>query len=342
MIIPVFKPSINRKDMDSVLSCMVSDDIGPGSVSRQFIKSVAEYLHVSGGLAFREQSKALEIAVEALDLSPGSRVLLSPLSPGYYISVLQKHGLEPIYSDVDPSTGCLDSSAYERTIEAWKPSAVLLRYPLGAMPDSRFFCSAGIPVIEDVTTVFGAGSDEEKAGSEARYCILTLEEDGIITTAGGSALLSSSRNLISTFKKQTANFERSIIMTNLNAALGIVQIKQVKTFIAKRREIQDVFLKSVMKTKHRTIPALEEGDMVPYSFPVVLTAGVQKVIRYAAKHGIHVIPAFGGCAESCYPVESCACPNAEALRLRSVLFPLYPRLSGQNVKLIAKVLSTLP
>lgn len=342
MIIPVFKPSINRKDMDSVLSCMVSDDIGPGSVSAQFVKAVSEYLGLPGGTAYREQSKALETALDVLHLDPGSRVLLSPLSPGYYIQTLLTRGFTPVYADVDPSTGCMDGPSIEQALQTFAPAASLLYHPLGAADEDEALRSAGLPVIEDITTTFGVGRDGVKAGGDAKYLVVSLEEDGIITTAGGSILLSASKNLISDFKKQNAETVRSSSMTNLNAALGVVQIRQVDAFLAKRREIREVFMKSVMKTKHRSLPAAETDDMVPYSFPVVLKAGVQNVIRYAAKHDVRVVPAFDGCAQSRYSSDDCSCPNAEALRLRCVLFPLYPRLAGQSIQLIARVLSTLP
>ena len=328
--------------MDSVLSCMVSDEIGPGTLSTQFVKAVAEYMGIAGGLAFREQSRALGAALDVLGLEPGSLVVLSPLSPAYYVTVLLERELEPVYADVDPFTGCLDPSGFEKLRAVREPAAVLLRYPLGSVPDTEAFHACGIPVIEDISTAFGVDLNGAKAGSSSKYVILSLEEDGIITTAGGSLFMSSSRGILSEVKKQAADKTRSIIMTNLNAALGIVQIKQVDAFLAKRREIREVFVKSVMKTKHKTIMAEEERDMGPYSFPVLLKSGVQNTIRYAAKHGIRVIPAFESCAGSVYPLETCECPNAEVFRLRCVLFPLYPRLGGQNIQLVSRVLSTLP
>lgn len=328
--------------MDSVLTCMVSDDIGPGSISKQFVKAVAEYLGVPGGIAFRDQSGALALALDSLNLESGGNVLLSPLSPGYYVHLLQQRGLQPVYADVDPSTGCMTTEAVEHALASYHPAAALVWHPLGAVPDTDPLYEAGIPVVEDISTSFGADGAEGKVGAAAKYLVITLEEDGIITTAGGSLLFSSIRAIFSDFKKQTADTARSSSMTNLNAALGIVQIRQVEGFLRKRREIRELFLKSVMKTRHRAIPAAESPTMVPYGFPVVLKSGVQNVIRYAAKHGVRVVPAFDGCALARYAPEDTDCPNAEALRLRCVLFPLYPRLSGQSVQLIAKVLSTLP
>lgn len=342
MIVPVFKPSINRKDMDSVLSCMVSDEIGPGVITTQFAKSLAEYMKVPGALVFREQGKALELALDSLSLEPGRKILLSPLSPGWYLELLHQRQLVPVYADVDASTACLGAEALATLQKEGDFGAVLLHYPLGMIPQAEAFRETGVPVVEDITTVFGAGGEDKRVGTSASYAVMSLEEDGIITAAGGSAFFSSSRGILGDCKKQSEKNNRSSAMTNMNAALGMVQIRQVDDFLKKRREIYDVFLKSIMKTKHRSLTGGVEVEGVPYSFPVVLKSGVQNTLKYAAKHNIRVVPAFEGCALSLFQDDRRPCPQAEALYLRSVLFPLYPRLAGQSIQLISKVLSTLP
>ena len=45
MSIPVYRPTLKRRDMDAVLTCMVSDEIGPGSLAEQFSKEVARFLN---------------------------------------------------------------------------------------------------------------------------------------------------------------------------------------------------------------------------------------------------------------------------------------------------------
>ena len=49
MTVPVFKPSIRRKEMDAVLTCMVNDNLWPGQLSEQFVKEAASYIGAAGG-----------------------------------------------------------------------------------------------------------------------------------------------------------------------------------------------------------------------------------------------------------------------------------------------------
>ena len=46
MLSPVFRPMLRRRDMDSVLSCMVSDKVGPGDINREFSKLLTSLLKV--------------------------------------------------------------------------------------------------------------------------------------------------------------------------------------------------------------------------------------------------------------------------------------------------------
>ncbi len=93
MAVPVFKPFIRRKEMNAVLTCMVSEKIGPGPISKEFVHDVCDYLDVPGGYALRDPAKALSLAIESLSIEKGSNVVLPVLSPLYYLSVLKELGL---------------------------------------------------------------------------------------------------------------------------------------------------------------------------------------------------------------------------------------------------------
>jgi perosamine synthetase len=110
MLLPIFKPYIRRADMDSVLSCLISDEIGSGDISKELIIELGEFLNLTNGYLFRDYYRAISIALDLLELKSGSRVLLSPLSPGVYIDVFRDKGIIPIFVDVDSETALMDHS----------------------------------------------------------------------------------------------------------------------------------------------------------------------------------------------------------------------------------------
>ena len=55
--------------MDAVLSSLVDDRIGPGPISQDFVRECAVYLGISGGIAFREHRRAVEIVFDAMEIA---------------------------------------------------------------------------------------------------------------------------------------------------------------------------------------------------------------------------------------------------------------------------------
>jgi dTDP-4-amino-4,6-dideoxygalactose transaminase len=340
MNISVFKPSIKRKEMDAVLNCMVSDRIGFGKAASQLSKEISDYLGVKGGIAFKEYYRALKVAVEALELEEGSGVIISALAPNVYRMVIEEANLEPVVVDVNSDSSIMDITEMEKKLES--ASAVLLNYEMGFLPDIEKIVEIDLPVIEDISMAFGADIGERKAGSFGRFTVVNMDEDGLITTGGGAAVLSASRKDYQVLKAKAESLHPTVFLPDMNASLGLAQLKSLHEYIELRREIADVFSKSLMRSRHKKL--VQHGDRlnINYSFPVVLETGISEVAAYARKKNILTEPAFSGSVAAYSEEVQGSCPNAKALLLRCMNFPLYPMLGKKNIAEIARVLSSLP
>ena len=69
MAVPIFRPTVKRRDMGSVLTCIVSDQLGPGEVSRDLVGRAAHMLGMAGGAVLTSTYLALSVALESLGLS---------------------------------------------------------------------------------------------------------------------------------------------------------------------------------------------------------------------------------------------------------------------------------
>jgi perosamine synthetase len=341
MAIPLFKPSIRRKDMDSVLTCLVNDALGPGEEHKQFVKMLADYIGVAGGIAFREPHRALKTALYALELEPKASVLLSPLSPGYYMDVLKELDLEPRFVDVEAETACFHVSALEKNIDA-STGALLLHYPLGLVQNIEEIIELPVPVIEDITESIGSNTGNAMAGSSGRFTLVGTEPENIITSGGGTVLLARNTRDLGKIRALTADFFKELFLPDINAALGRVQIKEIEKHITARAEIAKIFADAAAKSKHTLLRQKGDAEQVWYSFPVVLHSGMKDVKQYAAKKHVETGPAFSGTAFERFPDPDSGCPEAKNLILRSILFPLYPSLGKKNIETIAKVIATIP
>jgi dTDP-4-amino-4,6-dideoxygalactose transaminase len=397
MKIEVYSPTIRRKEMDAVLTAMVEEKIGVGDRNRLLIQTAKEQLRFDYALALRSPAVALHLALKALldarsgqaDAGLKQAVIVSALSPRYYLQVIEDLQLLPLFCDVSFDSPCASRETIENAISR-KPQdvsicAIVLHHTLGFMPDTQAVAELGIPVIEDISQSYGSwfklkdnsGADNadgstatagaEKISKEKKdsssspsselspaelpakisgvFCILGLEERDMLTSGGGALLFAMNKrdgNVLKNF----AGLAYEYCLPDINAALAVVQFKEVFRNIEKRRGIARVYTQACLAasrslgTKHKRFFPLVEDEYNNYSFSLVLETGLKDVISYARKKEIIVESAFENTIAG--SGISTDCPVSSSLALRTVLFPLYPRLRSGDTERVSRLITTLP
>jgi len=340
MAIPVFRPSIKRRDMDKVLTCMVSDRLGPGPLAKEFALFFSDYLGAAGGVGTVNYHTAISAALDTCGVTRGDRVIISSLAPQAYLDVFRQKSIQPLTADVDPGTCMMLQDGVERFMDK-NPRAIIINNTLGYYPDSKVIDDYSLPVITDFSQGFNNTNTPGKA-MQGDIMLLSLAVDNIITAAGGGLVLvrgkKDYKNLSGIFEGQ----RKDLLLCDMNAALGLAQLKSIEKFIAARKEIGEIFRRSLQKSRHRTIASGQDSEVSFYSFPVLLEYGIKEVRQYALKQGIETCPAFINSLVAAEEHLKRSCPNSMSLLSRCILFPLYPSLGKRNVELISRVLSTLP
>jgi len=371
--------------MDSVLTAMVEEKIGPGERSRLLIQTAKEQLHFDFALALRSPAVALFTALKALsNLSPvatqggtqdnsvdglaasGKAAVISALSPRYYLQVLQDLNITPLYCDVSYDFPCMSRELIENTI-AKKPQglevcAIVLHHTLGFTPDSAAIAELGIPVIEDISQSYGSwlkpinkkdkqqddapppstGKSEKEEPSvkfSGVFCILGLEERDMLTSGGGALLFAMNRKegmLLRNF----AGLADEYFLPDINSALAIVQFKELHRNITRRHEIAEVYIQASLRTRHKRFIPINDNEYCNYSFSLVLETGLKDVTAYARKKEIEIENAFENTIAASVHCDDC--PVSGSLVMRTVLFPIYPRLRSQDVERVSRLIMTLP
>ena len=340
-MIPVYKPSIKRKEMDALLSTLVTDYIDSANDNSEFLKVISKFLHLGGGALLRDYSTAISIALDALELGSGNKVLISPLSPSSYLRELEKRKITVIYADVDIASGCISSDEMERLLNT-DIDALILYSPSGISPDYSFLSDADIPIIEDITSTIGCRLDEEERDWNADIIILKMELMDIITSGEGAAVLAADKKNLSVLNRVLPDLPVTAYLLNMHAAMGLIQLDSIEHFLERRREIGEIYEASILKGNHKAFHSSEESIRNYPTFHVVLNTPFKEVSRYARKNGVMIELAFSDSSLALEPADSNKCPNAGSLLLRTVIFPLYPSLGSRNTETIARLLSTLP
>ena len=324
-----------------MLSCLVSEQIGPGPLSTTFVREAAAYLNIAGGFALREYKRSIELVLDAMEIGMGDAVIMSPLSPSAYHDVCSRRNIRMLFADVDSQSACIDPSHVEALLGE-NPAACLVDSPVGFVPDMNALAELNVPIIEDVTNCVGAIADGGKAGRFGRFVIIGLEEENIITAGGGALALSQTKRDLGILRKAAVGLDQSGLLPDFNAALALTQLRNIEEFISKRRDIAQIYHSAIMKGRHRTLSQDGNSENVYFSFPVILDGGVREVMKYARSKNIVTRETFCESTFSRILTDSVNCPNAQALYLRCILFPLYPMLGRANIQEISRVLSTLP
>jgi perosamine synthetase len=341
MAVPVFRPTVKRKDMGSVLSCIVSDKIGPGEISRELVTRAAHLLGHAGGVTLCNSYLALTAALEALGLVASDPVILPALAPALWLRVLLDRGLVPLVADVEPETGSID--AVQAAALAQKGAkAILVPHSLGIVADMAALKALGIPVLEDVSQSLGAMAGETPCGGSADVCMISLDPESIVTCGGGALVLAKSKQAAASLRRIQESSPLFSPLADMNSALGISQLAALESFVAVRREIAGAYAQSLLKSRHRSLVQKVEAENVLSSFPVALADGMKDVRQYAMKKAVDTLPAFANTIAALEDSPAAHCASARSLVLRCLLFPLYPMLGKRDVENVCKVLASLP
>jgi dTDP-4-amino-4,6-dideoxygalactose transaminase len=340
MKIEVYSPTIRRKEMDAVLTAMVEDKIGPGERARLLIQIAKEHLNFDYALALRSPAVALHLALKALNTQPGQGVVVSALSPAYYFQVLEDLRLTPLFADVSGDFPCMNRDTVEKALaekpEGLEARCVVLHHTLGFLPDTAAIAELGLPVIEDVSQSVGTQGDIQGV-----FSILGLEERDMLTSGGGAVLFSMNRR-DGTSLRNFSSIPDEYCLPDINAALAVVQFKESVRNLERRREIAEVYTQSSLAARHKRFAPLCAGRYNNYAFPLVLQTGLKDVVAYARKKDIVLESAFEKTLAARGMVTQERCPVSHSLSLRTILFPLYPRLRSREAELVSKIILTLP
>ena len=340
MITPVFKPYINRKDMDSVLSCLVSEKLENSQISKQLCSDICKAIGADEGFLFKEYRRAIEIVLCSIEAEGRKNVILSPLLPLYYKFAIESAGLKPLYVDVSPETAFISYDKLKEVVLNNENSihSIILDSPLGNVPEITKIAELGIALIEDISNSFGATAEEKPSGSFGDYIIMNMDPDKVITAGTGTFVAVKGKKNKEILKNIVSEYDKDIFLPDLNAALVVHQINNLEKIIKARNDIAVIYSQAVMKTKNKTFMQINNSFFT--AFPVIAESSTKEIKKYALKKSVEVLDAFSDSIINKFNIEEC--PEAKALNMRCVIFPLYPNIGKNNAEKIVKIISTLP
>lgn len=331
--------------MDAVLQTMVDEHIGPGQRVDMFLEKLKAMVASSGtAYALRSYSSAVSYSLAIAGVKPGDTVGVSALSPAWYRVVVESAGCTLAIGDIDAETGLL-SAQEARRLHDEGAAALIIHETLGNSAVPGYYGFLDIPVIYDAAESLGSQfSNQETSGTRA-IVVYAFEEHHVVSTGGGSALLCQGEPFESNSRQSLAgkrDFDLNR-MTDLNAALGLVQLATLNRQLQRRRELFDRYRGALMRTRHQLF-GIKDIDFQSngQAFAVLLDSKPELAIAFGAKYEVPVRLTFRDCVIDATDDRFDKFPHALPCILRAVSFPIYPFLTAQQVGQIERVIAHIP
>jgi len=322
--------------MDAVLQTMVDEKIGPGEKKKEFENLFLLLTGKDNCISLRSYLDALEIALKIAGAKPGSRVGVSVLSPSVYFLVAERLSLDLVLIDIDSENCCID---YEKAI-AEDCSILLVHEAFGTLPINDGFLEESPVIIEDISQSIGSSYNNFNAGHISNIVVSSFEEDNMVSTAGGAIVAVNGKEKSEILAEFDLNYRE---MTDLNASLGIIQLKKFNERQSRRKEIFKIYQNSLLKTDHKQFGLMElDFENTGSGFCVLLNSKPEDVIKFSLKYQVPCRRSFANCVGRDKYQDFDRFPVGSVYIMRAVDFPLYPYLKKDEIEAISRVIAHMP
>lgn len=245
-MIPISRPLLTAEERDAVVEVLDSGMLIQGRRVGQFEQEFAAFCGVRHAVATSSGTTALQAAFMAHRIGPGDEVITTSFTFIASANAIQFVGARPVFVDIDPITYALDPNQLESAVTE-RTRAILPVHLYGCMADMPAIMDIAarhnLIVIEDACQAHGASIGEKKAGSFTTGCFsfypsknITTAEGGIITTDDDDIArrcrLIRNHGMDEQYLHEMVGY--NFRMTDLQAAIGLVQMRKLGEFNAKR------------------------------------------------------------------------------------------------------------
>ena len=362
-MIPLVKPIIGEEEIREVVKVLKSGIIASGEEVIKFEKEFAKYIGVKEGVMTTSGTVALDLALKALKIKEGDEVLVPDFSFISTANCVLFQNAKPVFVDVDKKTFNIDPEDIKKKITS-KTKAIIGVHLFGQpfeVEKIKEICKDNkLYLVEDCAQAHGAEYKNKKVGSFGDIGCFSLYATKNMTSGEGGILTTNNKVIGKKLRLlinhgQTEKYLHSELgynyrMSNIQAGLGLCQLKKLDKFNEKRIENAD-FLSKNIKVSGLTLPYIKENiKHVFHQYVVKIEENFcmnrSEFIKYLNENGI-------GCAIH-YPLpihkqplyqklgySKVKCPISEEIAGKVLSLPVHPSLLKEDLKHIVETINKL-
>jgi len=359
-------PLIKEEEINEVIDTLMSDWITTGPKTKKFEEEFKNYFNFPSALALNSCTAALHTALATYRIGPGDEVITTPMTFCASVNVIEQVGAKPVLVDVEPDTLNIDPMKIEKAITPRTKAILPVHYsghPVELDAINEIARRHNLFVIEDAAHALSAKYKGKFIGSSNNPVCFSFYATKNLTTAEGGMLTGEpefiekariislhgmSRDAWKRYSKEGSWYYEVVFpgfkynMTDIQASLGLWQLKKLERFQNRRREIVKMYNKAFSNEEALELPV--ERPYVEHAWHLyvirlnlnALTIGRNEFIDELNKRNIgtsvHFIPIhLHPYYRDKYGFRPEDFPVAYSNYLRVISLPLCPKLTDQDV-----------
>ena len=345
-----------------------SDFITQGPRVAEFERQLALFCGAKYTVAVNSGTAALHCAYFAAGISERDEIITSPNSFAATSNAALYLGAEPIFCDIRPDTYNIDEKKIEALITKQTKAIVPVHYaghPCEMQAIKKIAKKYNLTVIDDACHALGAFYKNRRIGSKniADLTVLSFHPVKSITTGEGGAIVTNNKKYYEKMlqfrnhgiiKKQSPAWYYEMHdlgfnyrITDIQCALGLSQLKKIKTFIKKREDIASYYYAKLKNTEGLVLPtSMDHIKSSWHLFPIKVNKKYrEKIFNSLRRAGIGVqvfyIPIYWHPYYKKLGYKKGLCPNAEEFYESSFSLPIFPDLERKEQDFVIRTCKSI-
>jgi len=289
-MIPIAEPSLGEEELKNILEAVKSGWISSkGTFVEEFEENFSNYCNRKYGVTTSNGTTALHLALKAIGINKGDEVIVPNLTFIAVPNVVTYCNAKPIFTESHPDYWCIDPEKIEEKITPRTKAIIpvhLYGHPCDMTPILDIAKDHNLYVIEDAAEAHGAEYNNKKIGSFGDISCFSFYGNKIITTGEGGMCLTDNEELYEKFRilrdhgmNPNKRYWFDVVgfnyrMTNLQAAIGVAQLKKLDKFIEKKRQnarLYEIGLKDLADKGMITIhPEMSWAKCIYWMFSILI------------------------------------------------------------------------
>lgn len=374
--LPFSPPSIGEEEIAEVVDTLRSDWLTRGPKTKKFEDGFAQYIGASGALGLNSWTSAGHTLLITEGIGSADEVITTPMTFCASVNIIEHVGAKPILVDVEPDTLNIDPSKLEAAITSKSKMIIPVHFaghPVELDPIFDLAKKHNLKVFEDAAHALPAKYKGVMIGAHGNPVAYSFYATKNLTTAEGGMLVASSdilekarivslhgmsRNAADRYSQGGSWFYEveqpgfKYNMTDIQASLGLVQLRRLNELQQRRREIVAQYQAAFSLIEALEIPV--ERVHVEHAWhlyvlrikPDLLRIGRDQFIEELKTRNIatsvHFIPVhIHPYYRNKYGYKPGDFPVAYSNYQRMMSLPLHPRLTDQDVADVIEAVSNI-